>query len=95
MFKNIKVLEISSVLAGPAVGMFFSELGAEVVKVENKTTNGDVTRKWKLPNEEKSDLSAYFCSVNYNKNYIFCSVHHFIRNKFRKILSRKFFSLFI
>ena len=71
MFKNLKVLELSSVLAGPAVGMFFSELGAQVVKVENKTTNGDVTRKWKLPNEKKSDLSAYFCSVNYNKNYIF------------------------
>ena len=71
MFKNLKVLELSSVLAGPAVGMFFSELGAQVVKVENKTTNGDVTRKWKLPNEKKSDISAYFCSVNYNKNYVF------------------------
>tara|TARA_Y100000768_G_C23978207_1_gene684231 strand:- start:341 stop:1396 length:1056 start_codon:yes stop_codon:yes gene_type:complete len=71
MFKNLKVLELSSVLAGPAVGMFFSELGAQVVKVENKTTNGDVTRKWKLPNEKKSNISAYFCSVNYNKNYVF------------------------
>ena len=71
MFKNLKVLELSSVLAGPAVGMFFSELGAKVIKVENKTTNGDVTRKWKLPNEKKSDISAYFCSVNYNKNYVF------------------------
>lgn len=71
MFKNLKVLELSSVLAGPAVGMFFSELGAQVIKVENKTTNGDVTRKWKLPSEKKTDLSAYFCSVNYKKNYIF------------------------
>ena len=71
MFKNLKVLELSNVLAGPAVGIFFSELGAQVIKVENKTTGGDVTRKWKLPNEKKSDLSAYFCSVNYNKNYVF------------------------
>ena len=71
MFKNLKVLELSSVLAGPAVGMFFFLLGAQVVKVENKTNNGDVKRKWKLPNEKKSDISAYFCSVNYNKNYIF------------------------
>ena len=71
MFKNLKVLELSSVLAGPAVGMFFSELGAQVIKVENKTTNGDVTRRWKLSNEKKNDLSAYFCSVNYNKNYVF------------------------
>ena len=76
MFKNLKVLELSSVLAGPAVGMFFSELGAQVVKVENKTTGGDVTRNWKLPNEKENDLSAYFCSVNYKKNYIFLDFHN-------------------
>ena len=33
----MKVIEIASVLAGPAVGMFFAELGAEVIKIENKT----------------------------------------------------------
>jgi crotonobetainyl-CoA:carnitine CoA-transferase CaiB-like acyl-CoA transferase len=71
MFKNLKVVELASVLAGPAVGMFFSELGAEVVKVENKKTGGDMTRKWKLPEEDKSEkISAYFSSVNYNKKYL-------------------------
>ena len=29
-FKGLKVVEFASVLAGPAVGMFFAELGAEV-----------------------------------------------------------------
>jgi len=53
MFKNLKVLELSSVLAGPAVGMFFSELGAQVVKVENKTTNGDVTRNGNFQMKKK------------------------------------------
>ena len=67
-FKDLKVIELASVLAGPAVGMFFSELGAEVVKVENKTTEGDVTRNWRLPTEDKGrDYSAYYCSVNWNK----------------------------
>ena len=71
MFSELKILEISNVLAGPAVGMFFAELGAKVIKVENKLSNGDLTRKWKLPSEKKGNLSAYFCSVNYGKTHLF------------------------
>lgn len=69
-FKKIRVIDASSVLAGPSVGMFFAELGAEVVKIEHPTI-GDVTRNWKLPSEDKNtNVSAYFSSVNYKKNYI-------------------------
>lgn len=71
-FSDLKVVEIASVLAGPSVGMFFSEMGSEVVKIENKKSNGDVTRSWKLPSEDKeATVSAYFCAVNYNKSYQF------------------------
>ena len=71
MLKNLKVIELASVLAGPDVGMFFAELGAKVIKVENKLLNGDVTRGWKSVNEDKTaKVSAYFSSVNYNKEYI-------------------------
>jgi crotonobetainyl-CoA:carnitine CoA-transferase CaiB-like acyl-CoA transferase len=71
-FKGLKVIEIASVLAGPSVGMFFSEMGSEVVKFENKKSNGDVTRSWKLASEDKeTSVSAYFCSVNYKKTYEF------------------------
>ncbi len=67
-FSDLKVIELASVLAGPAVGMFFAELGAEVIKIENKTTGGDVTRSWRLPTEPASrPLSAYYCSVNWHK----------------------------
>ena len=70
-FKGLKVVEFASVLAGPAVGMFFAELGAEVTKIENKTTGGDVTRRWKLPSENpESEASAYFCSVNWGKQHL-------------------------
>ncbi|MBL7796867.1 MAG: CoA transferase [Saprospiraceae bacterium] len=70
-FSGLRVVEFASVLAGPAVGMFFAELGAEVVKIENKTTGGDVTRGWKLPSENpESDRSAYFCSVNWGKTHL-------------------------
>jgi len=71
-FKDLKVIEIASVLAGPSVGLFFSELGSTVTKIENKLTNGDVTRSWKLATENKdSNVSAYFCSVNWHKKYLF------------------------
>src|SRR5262245_23691319 len=69
-FQGLRVVELASVLAGPAVGMFFAELGAEVVKIENKTAGGDVTRHWKLPGEDPaSPISAYWCSVNWGKRY--------------------------
>ena len=35
-FGQLKVLDISSVLAGPLTGSFFAELGCHVTKVENK-----------------------------------------------------------
>lgn len=70
-FKDLKVVELANVLAGPAVGMFFSELGAEVIKIENKLTNGDITRSWKLATEDKgSTISAYYASVNWNKKSV-------------------------
>jgi crotonobetainyl-CoA:carnitine CoA-transferase CaiB-like acyl-CoA transferase len=70
MFEKLKILELSNVLAGPAVGMFFAELGAKVLKIENVLSNGDITRKWKLPNEKKESISAYFSAVNFNKDYL-------------------------
>tara|TARA_B100001287_G_scaffold266254_1_gene260003 strand:+ start:17607 stop:18662 length:1056 start_codon:yes stop_codon:yes gene_type:complete len=70
MFEKLKILELSNVLAGPAVGMFFAELGANVLKIENVHSKGDITRKWKLPKEDKSGVSAYFSSINYKKKYI-------------------------
>lgn len=67
-FQNLKVIELASVLAGPAVGLFFAELGAEVIKIENQRTGGDMTRRWRLPSEDKAyPFSAYYYSVNWNK----------------------------
>ena len=72
MFKSLKVVELASVLAGPLVGSFFAELGASVLKIENKTTGGDVTRKWKLPNEDKeATISSYYAAANYGKKTVF------------------------
>ena len=67
-FNDLVVIELATVLAGPAVGLFFAELGATVIKIENPVTNGDVTRSWKHTSENiESKKSAYYHSVNWNK----------------------------
>jgi crotonobetainyl-CoA:carnitine CoA-transferase CaiB-like acyl-CoA transferase len=72
MWHSLKVVELASVLAGPLVGTFFAELGAQVLKIENKTSGGDVTRTWRVPNEDtKKTISAYYASANYGKKSIF------------------------
>ncbi len=72
MFTGLKIIELASVMAGPATGSFFSELGADVVKIENPRTGGDITRQWKLPVENPSNpASAYFAAVNWRKLHLF------------------------
>lgn len=70
MLTNLKVIDLSTVLAGPSVGMFFAELGAEVIKIEHPI-HKDVTRSWKNSSEiHDSSISSYFSSVNYLKKYL-------------------------
>jgi crotonobetainyl-CoA:carnitine CoA-transferase CaiB-like acyl-CoA transferase len=70
MLESLKIVDLSTVLAGPSVGTFFAEVGAQVLKIENSKIP-DVTRSWKLSNEDpKSSISAYFSSVNFKKKYI-------------------------
>ncbi len=72
LLSELLVLETAAILAGPAVGMHFAELGARVIKIENKRSGGDITRKWKLPREDPgSPVSAYFSSVNWGKEHMF------------------------
>lgn len=71
-WKSLKILELAGVLAGPSVGSFFAELSAEVIKVENPKTGGDITRQWRLKNESNSTpVSAYYSSANFNKTVKF------------------------
>jgi crotonobetainyl-CoA:carnitine CoA-transferase CaiB-like acyl-CoA transferase len=68
-FHGLFVLELASVLAGPQVGQFFAELGAEVLKVEAPA--GDVTRSWRTPAETPdTTVSAYFSCANWGKQSV-------------------------
>jgi crotonobetainyl-CoA:carnitine CoA-transferase CaiB-like acyl-CoA transferase len=67
---GLRVLELSTVLAGPYCAMVLADLGAEVIKVE--PLDGDPTRgygpPWIGPAQEAGErVAAYFLSVNRNK----------------------------
>jgi formyl-CoA transferase len=61
--RNIRVLDLSRVLAGPYCTMVLGDLGAEVIKVE--PPDGDETRGWGPP--FAGGESAYYLCVNRNK----------------------------
>lgn len=63
--KNVKVLDLSRVLAGPLCGMILGDLGADVIKVE-RPGQGDESRGWGPPFDADGE-SAYFLSCNRNK----------------------------
>jgi len=63
---GILVIDLSRVLAGPFCTMLLGDLGARVVKVE-APEEGDTTRGWGPPYDTASGLSAYYLSVNRNK----------------------------
>lgn len=67
---GLKVLELANILAGPLIGQFCAELGADVVKVERPGL-GDPTRGWLLAGETAPDgISAYFACANRGKRSI-------------------------
>jgi crotonobetainyl-CoA:carnitine CoA-transferase CaiB-like acyl-CoA transferase len=68
--QDLKVIDLSTVLAGPSVGTFFAELGAHVLKIEHPI-HGDVTNSWRLPQEtDPLQQSAYYASVNFQKEVL-------------------------
>lgn len=61
---GIKVLDLSRVLAAPFCSMLLSDLGAEVIKVE-QLGRGDQTRSWGPPFVRGN--AAYNLAINRNK----------------------------
>ena len=76
MLQGLKVLELANILAGPLVGQFCAELGADVIKVEQPGL-GDATRTWRLETESPdADYTAYFASANWGKRSIALDIGH-------------------
>ena len=64
---DVRVLDLSRVLAGPYCTMLLGDYGADVIKVE-EPTGGDGTRAWGPP--WVGDQSAYYLTANRNKRSI-------------------------
>lgn len=61
---NIKVLDLTRVVAGPYCTMILGDMGAEVIKIEHPDS-GDESRGFAPPYQ--GDQAAYYLSVNRNK----------------------------
>jgi len=64
--QNIRVIDLTKVLAGPLCAQYLGELGADVIKIE-PVEKGDDTRAW-LPQDQGE--SAVFLALNHNKRSI-------------------------
>ncbi|MFO7634690.1 MAG: CoA transferase, partial [Caldilinea sp.] len=67
LLSDIRILDLSRVLAGPYCTMVLADYGADVIKVE-EPGSGDGTRAWGPP--WVGEESAYFLSANRNKRSI-------------------------
>src|SRR5215203_2688924 len=70
---GVTVLDFSRVLAGPYCTMQLADLGARVIKIE-QPGRGDDTRAWGPP--FVGTESAYFLSVNRNKESLALDLKH-------------------
>jgi crotonobetainyl-CoA:carnitine CoA-transferase CaiB-like acyl-CoA transferase len=72
---GLRVLELSTVLAGPYCAMVLADLGADVIKVE--PPEGDPTRGYGPPwiGQGASQTAVYYLSVNRNKRSLRLDLH--------------------
>lgn len=78
--KDMRVIELAHIMAGPVCGLMLADLGADVIKVE-KAQGGDDTRRF-LPPDINGE-SAAFLMMNRNKRGIALDLKH---EKGREIL---------
>ena len=72
--RDIRVLDLTRILAGPTGTQVLGDLGADVIKVE-RPNDGDDTRKWGPPflaggSGADTNESAYFLAANRNKRSV-------------------------
>src|SRR5215470_10760444 len=85
---GVLVIDLSRVLAGPFCTMLLGDLGARVIKIEHPE-EGDVTRGWAPPYEPSIGLSAYYLSINRNKESLALDLSSGLGARSVRILARR------
>ena len=67
LLQGVRVLDLTHVVSGPYATRYLALLGAEVIKIENPKTGGDMCR---LTGPLAEDCSVRFCSLNHNKRSV-------------------------
>lgn len=79
--EGIKVVEWSMYATGPLAGVMLSDLGADVIKIEDGTTGGDRTRGMRFVGGGMDclmpgDRNAWFEVMNWNKRSVTLNLKH-------------------
>ncbi len=67
LLQGVRVLDLTHVVSGPYASRYLALLGAEIIKIENPKTGGDMSR---FTGPFAEDCSIRFCSLNHNKRSI-------------------------
>ena len=70
---DLRVVDLTRVLAGPYLAMMLGDMGADVVKIE-QPGSGDDTRRWGPPYLEGE--STYYLAINRNKRSVTLNLKH-------------------
>ena len=75
ILNQIRIMDLSRVLAGPWATQLLADYGAEIIKIENPV-NGDSTRKWGPPWNKNDDQrnASYYYSANRGKFSLTCDL---------------------
>lgn len=82
LLKGVKVIDLTTSIAGPFATQMLADMGADVLKIERPGV-GDDTRHWGPPN--LGDKSLWFLSANRNKQSL---ALNYANERGRKILHR-------
>ena len=67
LLHGVRVLDLTHVVSGPYATRYLALLGAEVIKIENPKTGGDMAR---FTGPIVDNCSVRFCSLNHNKRSV-------------------------
>lgn len=67
LLQGVRVLDLTHVVSGPYATRYLAMLGAEVIKIENPKTGGDMARQ---TGPIENGCSVRFCSLNHNKRSV-------------------------